>query len=66
MSASLNSEAGRGVGMQSAPDRQTPVSEQEQDRGRGGMSSHMRNRTEITYLTGGQRGMVHKRKKAKA
>ncbi len=66
MSASLNSEAGTGVGIQSTPNRQTPVSEQQQDRGRGGMSSSTRKRTEITYLTTGHRGLAQKPKKAKA
>ncbi len=41
ISASLNSETGRGVGEQSAPDCQTPVSRQEQNRAKGGVSSRM-------------------------
>ncbi len=62
MSASLNSEAGRSVGMQSTPDCQTPVSEQEQDRVGGCVSSHMQKQTVTAYLTAGHRGLAQKPK----
>ncbi len=53
MSASLNSEAGRGTGVQSASDHHAPVSGQEQNRVREGVSSRTRKQTVTTYLTGG-------------
>ncbi len=65
MSAALNSEAGGHVGMQSTPDRQTPVSGQEQGCVRRGVSSRTRKQTMTTSLTGGQRGMAQPPKKAK-
>ncbi len=66
MFESLNSEAGKGVGVQSASDCQAPVSRQEQDRV-GGVSSPMHKQMTETYaLTAGQRGMAQKSKKTKA
>ncbi len=53
MSASLNSKAGGGAGMQSAPDRQAPVSGQEQNHVRKGVSPRTRKQTVTTYLTAG-------------
>ncbi len=66
MCASLNSEAGRDAGVQSTPDREVPISEQEQDRVGRSVSSHTRKKTTTTYLTAGHRGMAQKPKKAKA
>ncbi len=39
MSASLNSGAGMSIGVQSTSDHQTPVSGQERERAKGGVSS---------------------------
>ncbi len=67
MPESLNSEAGRGPGMQSTPDRQASVSGQGQGHVGGSVSSRMRKQMTETYaLTAGQREMALKPKKGKA
>ncbi len=66
MSESLNSDVGRGAGMQSTPDHQASVSGQEQDCVGGSVSSHTRKQTTTTYLTAGQWEMAQKPKKAKS
>ncbi len=65
MSASLNSEAGGSVGVQSTPDRQAPVSGQEQSRFRRRMWSRTRKQTTNQSLTAGHHGMAQQLKKAK-
>ncbi len=66
MSTYLNSEARRGVGVQSTPDSQAPVSGQEQSHTKGGVLSRTRKQTMTTSLTAGHRRMAQKLKKAKA
>ncbi len=61
MSASLNSEAGTSVGVQSTSDCQAPVSGEEQNRVKGGVSS----RTMTQSLIGGHRGLAQKPWKVK-
>ncbi len=65
MSASLNSEAGTSVGVQSTSDHQAPVSGQERNRAKGGVSSRTRKQTTTQSLTGGHHGLAQKTRKAK-
>ncbi len=66
MSASLNSEAGPSVGVQSTSARQTPVSRQESGRGRTGKSSRTCKQTKTNSLNTCQQELAPKPRKAKA
>ena len=65
MSASLNSEAGLSVGVQSTSACQTPVSRQESGRGKKGRSSRMRKQATTYSLTTRQQELAPKPRKAK-
>ncbi len=64
MSASLNSEAGLGVGVQSTSAHQAPVSGQESGPGRKSKSLHMRRQTTTYSLTTRQQELTLKPRKA--
>ncbi len=66
MSASLNSEAGPEVGVQSTPARQAPVSRQGSGSGKKGKSSRMRKQMETYSLTTRHRELAPKARKTKA
>ena len=66
MSASLNSEAGPGAGMQSTPAHQASVSGQGSGSGKKGKSSHTRKQMETYSLTTRQQTLTPKPRKAKA
>ncbi len=60
MSASLNSGAGPSVGMQSTSDCQTPVSRQEREHGKKGVSSRTRKQTTTYSLNTRQQELAQK------
>ncbi len=66
MSASLNSEAGPGAGVQSTPAHPAPVSRQGSGSGKKGKSSRTRKQTETYSLTTHQQTLTPKPRKAKA
>ncbi len=66
MSASLNSGAGTSVGVQSTSDCQTPVSGQERERVKRGVSSRTRKQTTTYSLTTHQQELAQKPRKAKS
>ncbi len=66
MSASLNSEAGLGVGVQSTSAHQNPASEQESGGGKKGRSSRMCKQTKTYSLTTRQQELAPRYRKTKA
>ncbi len=64
MSVSLTSEAGTSVGVQSTSDHQAPISGQERECVKGGVSSRTRKQSMTQSLTGGHHRLVQKPRKA--